>query len=349
MNLPPEIFDAGLSSSEFKTIVAMHHLATPEGHVDVSKDELTILTGFSAETLRRSFRGLESAGLLETTRTKRNLGKWSRNVYRLISPSHSSVETGVLPSHKTEDNAPKPSPILVETGHSPSHSSVRSTASSNSDSSNEVITTEVNTSYLLGDASVPTKEVLVEKWRPKGEDTTGDDSLGGFGLFEDEVARKQPQNRVDKRDVRTRWNRPEDEWTPGDVAAEFSHRLSLHYPMTPALINTKDIRGALARWRKQYGITPQIEMEIMRMFFEDSRNYREADKKASQVHTWFLKMFKTHMRNAFDNLGLSYETEDTARTEVTDVLYASDGREFENNISGRSALKNYEERIAKNA
>ena len=68
MNLPPEIFDAGLSSSEFKTIVAMHHLATPEGRVDVSKDELTILTGFSAETLRRAFRGLESAGLLETTR-----------------------------------------------------------------------------------------------------------------------------------------------------------------------------------------------------------------------------------------------------------------------------------------
>jgi hypothetical protein len=347
MNLPPEIFDAGLSSSEFKTVVAMHHLATPEGRVDVSKDELTILTGFSAETLRRAFRGLESAGLLDTTRTKRNLGKWSRNIYTLVSPSHNSVETGVLPSHSSEENALSPSPILVETGHSPSHNSVRSTASSNSNKANN-LTTEVNTSYLLGDVTVPTKEVLVEQWRPRGEDTTGDESLGAFGLFEDEFAQKQPQAKIDKRDVRTRWKRPEEEWTPGDVAAEFSYRLSLHFPMTPALINTKDIRGALSRWRKQYGITPQIELEIMRMFFEDARNYREADKKASQVHTWYLNMFKTHMRNAFDNLGIEYET-NTASAEVTDVLYASDGREFENNISGRAALKNYEERIAKNA
>jgi hypothetical protein len=188
----------------------------------------------------------------------------------------------------------------------------------------------------------------VEKWRPRGEDTAGDDEIGGVGLFEDEALRKQPQAKIDKRDIRTRWKRPEDEWTPGDVAAEFSYRLSMHYPMTPALVNTKDIRGALSRWRKQYGITPQIEMEIMRMFFEDERNFRDADKKASQVHTWYLHMFKTNMRNAFDRLGIEYE-KDTPTQEVTDVLYASDGRTFENNIAGRSALKNYEERISKNA
>jgi len=345
MNLPPEIFDSNLTSSEFKTIIAMYHLASPEGLVDVSKDELTILTGYSAETLRRSFRGLENAGLLETQRTKRNLGKWSRNIYHLVSPSHNSVETGVLPSHNSEDLPAQPSHILVEIAGTPSHNSVWSTASSNSNSSK---TTKLNTSYLIGDASVPTKEVIVEKWRPRGEDTAGDDEIGGVGLFEDEALRKQPQAKIDKRDIRTRWKRPEDEWTPGDVAAEFSYRLSMHYPMTPALVNTKDIRGALSRWRKQYGITPQIEMEIMRMFFEDERNFRDADKKASQVHTWYLHMFKTNMRNAFDRLGIEYE-KDTPTQEVTDVLYASDGRTFENNIAGRSALKNYEERISKNA
>jgi len=347
MNLPPEIFDSKLTSSEFKTIIAMYHLASPEGLVDVSKDELTILTGYSAETLRRSFRGLENAGLLETQRTKRNLGKWSRNIYHLVSPSHNSVETGVLPSHISEDFTPQPSPILVEIAGTPSHNSVWSTASNNSNS-NSSKTTKLNTSYLIGDASVPTKEVIVEKWRPRGEDTAGDDEIGGVGLFEDEALRKQPQAKIDKRDVRTRWKRPEDEWTPGDVAAEFSYRLSMHYPMTPALVNTKDIRGALSRWRKQYGITPQIEMEIMRMFFEDERNFRDADKKASQVHTWYLHMFKTHMQSAFDRLGIEYE-KDTPTQEVTDVLYASDGRTFENNIAGRSALKNYEERISKNA
>jgi DNA-binding MarR family transcriptional regulator len=88
MNLPPEFFATELTATEFKVVVSLYHLSGPEWLVEATTDELGVLTGYSAESLRRAFRGLEKAGLLDTVRTKRNFGKWSKNRYQLVLPSH---------------------------------------------------------------------------------------------------------------------------------------------------------------------------------------------------------------------------------------------------------------------
>jgi hypothetical protein len=118
MNLPPEFFATELTATEFKVVVSLYHLSGPEWLVEATTDELGVLTGYSAESLRRAFRGLEKAGLLDTVRTKRNFGKWSKNRYQLV-----------LPSHNTVDSEPEPSLVSVGWSEPPSHKSVGSTRS----------------------------------------------------------------------------------------------------------------------------------------------------------------------------------------------------------------------------
>lgn len=188
------------------------------------------------------------------------------------------------------------------------------------------------------------------RWYPKGEDTTGDDSIGGFGLFEDEKPAVQKMSlSTDARDPKTRGRRPQENWTPSDVAAEFAFLLGKKHPYLPGLVQSRELRGALAQNRKKYGITAVIEMEIVRMFLADARMHADAEKNPQYLHRRLLKMFNTHMDEALHNLGMptrkqlsNVEVDDGERSEY---VYASDGREFDNSIVGRKSLTRYEEKL----
>jgi hypothetical protein len=75
------------------------------------------------------------------------------------------------------------------------------------------------------------------------------DNLAGFGLVEPKDA---PQPKIRKSDPKTRGRRPEHEWTPMDVAAEFSFQVGRKYPLLPGTVSVKTLSGALAKFRKQY-------------------------------------------------------------------------------------------------
>jgi hypothetical protein len=333
MNLPEEAFSTSLTASEFRTLVAICHLMPSGGVLRVSHKELGILTQSSPNTLSRAVQGLVKAGLLSVEQSRRNLGKLSTNVYKLTAPSIKNGERVVTQS-STKNGVP-----------------THDYSSSNSSNSNENYSNS-NESITSPDGEVVLKEVPVGKWVQYGEDTSGDDEIGGFGLFDDEkpaVEKKKLRN--DKRDPKTRGRRPEHDWTPNDVAAEFSFLLGRKFPLLPGLVHVGKLGGALARNRKQYGITAPIELEVMRMFLSDSRNFHQAMDQPHFLYRKFLRMFTTHLDEALRNLGLPpRHTEgmpDTANAMVEEYVFASDGTKFDNSMFGRQELDDYERKLGK--
>jgi len=313
MELDPSIL-LGLDPKELRTFIALHQLANKKGVVDASMVVLGELTGYTRESLRLAIRSLEKKDLVATLRKKRNGGKLSRNIYTLYPCQENLASTG--DSHISK---PGVNVFLYDLN---SHS---------------------------GHVTMPNqKEIIVERWKPKGEDTTGDDEIGGVGLFADEKpAAVKHKLSTDKRDPKTRGRRPEEEWTPADVAVEFSYQLAKKYPYLPGLLNTGQLRGALAANRKKFGITAVIELEILRMFMGDPSKHRLDQPKL--IYKYFLRMFTTHMDKALSNLGMPTRNQlanvDIDTEPVDLYLYASDGRTFDNSMYGRKALAEYEKKL----
>jgi hypothetical protein len=315
-----------LDANALRTLLALRHLSLEDGSVNASMDDLGILTGYSRPTLSRAVSALKDVGLLEVVRSKRNLGKLSYNKYQL------------LPCIKSETLSSEPC--------------IKNETSTTGTSSNDSYTGTSTYMYDLDSQVKKYREVTVanEKWRPRGEDVAGDDEVGGVGLFEDEKpAVVKHKLSVDKRDPKTRGRRPEHEWTPADVAVEFSYLLTRKYPYLPGTFKTSPLRGALAGNRNKYGFTAIIELELLRMFMGDSRNHHDAEKQPEMLYKRYLKMFFTDdMNKAHVNLGLPSRKElyeDVSVEENAEFVYASDGREFDNSITGRKALERYEEKL----
>jgi hypothetical protein len=322
--------------SEFRTLVALCHLAASDGSVEVSLEELGILTHSSRESLRRALRGLEDQKFIRTGRTRRNLGKLSTNKYVLC---HKNEAWLAHPSHKNEAST---------------HDQVvpRGISSITTSSNNDNNYSNCNESITSPNGEVSFKEIVVSKskrWVPAGEDTSGDDELVGVGLFPDEQPTAKSTLSTDKRNPKTRGRRPESEWTPNDVASEFSFMLGRKFPLLPGLVNVRNLGGALARQRKDYKITAVIEMELMRMFFDDPRNLRDAEKTPHHLFKRYLRMFTTHLDEALHNVGLpprsTLDMPDTVSAMVDEYIYASDGRKFDNSMPGRAALQRYERKL----
>jgi len=348
MEQPDELLLLSLEPVEARTLLALRHLASSERLVEATTESLGELTGYSPASLRRGLRGLEKAGLVETTRTKKEFGKFAQNRYKLTQPP--------LTDKRWE---PKPSLTDDSVGQEPSLTDERSTHGQVVDIANIDIPTSSHTVYNYSDSHMRKKkykEVRVgsERWKPKGEDTSGDDDIGGVGLFDDEKpAAVKHKLSTDARDPKTRGRRPQENWTAADVAVEFSFQLSRKYPYLPGTFQTSPLRGALAKNRKQYGITPLIELEILRLFLGDARNHKDAEQKPDLLYKRYLKMFQTHMSEALKNLGMPSMKDmadtDVAREEVDEYVYASDGRSFDNSIPGRRMLEKYEDKLARNA
>ncbi len=310
MSIPEEIFSLPLRHSELKTFVAIYRTSV-DGVSDISTEELKSQTGYSTETLRRAFRALESHGVIVTERTKKSYShvysnRYSNNRY------HVKLWSSVVGSSSD-------------------------TGSSNYNTVGKTVGKE-DTAYLLMPQAAETEAGAMVGW--KNED---DDSVGGFGLFEEEVEEKVASKvkPPSKRDPRTRGRRPIEDWTVYDVASEFSFRLGRKFPYSPGLVNVQAISGALRQWRNAHGITPTVEVEIMNSFFADDRNYLGADKNPEQVHKWYLRMFKTEMADTLINFGIHADA-DPDSTKPEEFVYASDGKRFDNSNFGRRERDRYE-------
>jgi DNA-binding MarR family transcriptional regulator len=308
VNLPEYFFTKQLTSTEFRVLATLLHVSR-NSVADISLDELGLLTDLKREALRRAIRGLEGHGVLRTERRKRNLGYKSYNRY--FVGEHLENEALVEEEQCLEKEASTVDCLTI-------------------DSVNYLTVVKKNTSYSFAKTGG-------KMHYTRGEDTSGDDNIGGFGLFEEEVAK--PKGRpVSKKDPNTRLWRSEEEWTPTDVAYEFTRMLAKKNPMTPGLVNANKLAGALRGYRAKGYTTAVIELALVRQFFEDPYNYRDALENSGAIIGRFLNTFKTDL----SQVGVS---------EVSDIdefVYASDGRQFDNSIAGRKSMQRHEERAAQN-
>lgn len=325
-----EKFFTPLSAAEYRLLDTLCLLST-NNVVKASMAELARYTQSSEESVRRALRGLESKELIATTRTKRNLGKLSYNEYRLISPSHKNVGL-TSPSHNL-----------------PAHKNVGSTAvTGNISNISNYLKVNKTTSYLVPSGTKGEEKrksfIVVNKW-------TDDDQVGGFGLFDDEIAAKVAGPKPSKRNPKTRHQRPQEEWTAADVASEFSSRVYKAIPGVPNLVNTEKVRGALSKIRKDFDSNALIELEIMKIFFEDPWLVRQGKENPQWIAGRFLKMFTQHFDQALRNLGLpprETPNEQDVTIDVAEFVYASDGRRFDNSMPGRAAMSRYEDKLRRN-
>jgi hypothetical protein len=297
--------------------------------------ELSRYAQSSEESIRRALRKLEQLELVKVERTKRNFGKYSYNRYIMTSPSHKNVGSTVIsPSHKN-----------VDLPFSPPHKNVGSTADY-SDSNNLHIENKTTSYFMFGPEHKKKKEVIVVSgWQDDDSD------LAGFGLFDDEVPASQKKAPVSKRSSKTRNQRPQEDWTALDVAAEFSSRVYQKLPGAVNVVNTIKLQQIIAKNRKQFNLNPIIELEVMRLFFEDHWFRTESRKNPHFIQGRFLKFFTSHLSAALKNLGmhsdLSMTEEDAMSSKAADFVYASDGTPFDNSMPGRKDLAMYEEKLRK--
>jgi hypothetical protein len=321
VRIPHEAYTANLTDYQFRLLATICHLAGSEGRLKASAAELGISTGNVHEkTVRRGLIALEEAGFIKRTRTKRANGYRGIDLLDITSPS------GTLESHSLGD-------ANVRTSHdykSRSHITNKSLVPNSKDSNQlkDIRNTE----------GVSMKEIRVpmRKW----EDDS--DNLAGFGLVEE---RDAPQPKIRKSDPKTRGKRPEHEWTPMDVAAEFSYRVGKRYPLLPGTVNVRQLSGALSKFRKQYQTTPLIELELLKLFMADERNFQNIGDEAPHLYKLYLASFGKKMNQARENLGLNKVNAKVDTSVKVSTLTASDGKVFQNSLSGRAQLDRYEKKL----
>lgn len=334
MGQSDELLLLSLSANEARTLLAIRHLADRNGKAKVTMEELGMLTSYSRESLRKAIRGLEDRGVLITRRTKRNLGRLHTNEYELL-PQNLASEDQEAQENLASVDVFLPKKLASTAGTD----DIVTTSTTNSKS------IVLNTTYLIPSEARKEKKFKEVKVVSKWQDD--DDHIGGFGLLDGEVRASLKPVPVSKKNPKTRWQRPQDDWTPADVATEFSYRMYQKINNAPAMLNTADLRGALAAYRKRYNTNATIEMSVMEKFFGDARIWGEAKKKPTVAHKIFLRLITTETGNVLDELGMNDEPE-VAKPASSNYVYASDGTRFDNSVPGRVNLKRYEERLRVN-
>ena len=164
-----------------------------------------------------------------------------------------------------------------------------------------------------------------------------DDNLMGFGLLDGEVSGQKSKPTV-KKNPKTRHQRAKEEWTPADVAAEFSWRIYDKVRGIPNMINTKTLTILLAKNRRDFGITAVTELELLDKFIGDERNLIAVKRQPSKT----INIFMVFITN---NVNKISQTSQVVIEEENSNLIASDGKTFDNTIIGRAALERYESKL----
>ena len=315
MTLPSEILDADLSHFQFRLLVTLCHLASPEGVVETSVASLGRLTATKADShVRAALKVLEAKGLLVATRQKRNRGFYKESQYTLCSPLQRLW-------------MPQPPPLQQ-----------RTTPGTDGLVLQPIVIKSLVPNKPISNENIKilkvSEETMNKSWR---EEQAKDDAIGGVGKLDSEDSGPTPS----KKDTKTRGKRPKDQWTVRDVASEFSFLVGRKFPWLPGTVNVQNLAGALAKMRSTYQTTALIELELLKMFMADEKNFKDVGDEAPHLYKRYLAMFRTHMNKARANIGLVNPTDDIG----DEFVYASDGRAFDNNIVGRAALERYEKKL----
>jgi hypothetical protein len=75
-------------------------------------------------------------------------------------------------------------------------------------------------------------------------------------------------------------------------------------------------------------------------------NFKNIGDEAPFLYKMFLASFGKKMNQARDNLGLNKITAKLDTTPSSATISASDGRTFQNSISGRAQLERHEKRLS---
>lgn len=319
-----ELVLLSLSPAELRVFLALRHTADRWSESHVSMEELTELTGYGRTSLSKAVQGLQDSGLISIQRTKRNYGRLSKNVYVL---PRSVDRTSVEEEPRSPERTPTASNIAIEV--------VKTTKLSKPVDITTVTTVEEDTSYLLYGSAVKGKKL--NRW------TDDDDSIGGFGLLDGEVPAAQKTKPVSKADPKTRHQRPQSDWTPNDMASEFAARLYDKVRGIPGLVNIRKLAPILGKYRKERGTNALLELEVMDMMVIDQ--YVLGQVKRDPANAWkiYLRMLATHGQKALTNLAMDDTALDTDSEDK--YIYASDGRQFNNSITGRASLERHENKI----
>ena len=326
MEIPLEAYSAPITDFQFRLLATICRLSGSGGRLKASIAEIcNQMNNPSDRTVRRGVQALSEANLLQVIHGRKAGGHQDVSTYVVSSNDRLQPVTNVSLQTVTNDRT---------TGDyvSGGTNSQQSLVPNNQDS------------YKLKDLETVgfKKEIRVPMKRYEDD---GDD-LAGFGLIEPKDA---PQKKISKADPRTRGKRPEHEWTAMDVAAEFSYRVGKKYPLLPGTVSVKQLAGALSKFRKQYNTTPLIELELLRLFMADDTNFRNIGDEAPLLYKVYLSSFGKKMNQARENLGLAKVTSKVETTESAATLVASDGRVFQNSLSGRKQLERHEARLKETA
>jgi len=296
-----------LGPSELKILLTLEYFADSKGVADPTMEILSKVTGYSRMQISRAIRTLVQEKYIEVQRLKRLDGFNHRNVYQLLSNTDVTVISA-----------------------QPSQSNMKVTSTTNKALVIK-IDKALDTTYLMEG-----EKKVVNRWKDDDED------LAGVGLIEDKPAQtKKPS----KREPKTRHSRPIEEWTPADIATEFSYRVYQALPGIPGVVNTRSLWGALAKNRKKFGVTSVLEYELLEKYFADQRNITSLKQAPAYAHAKFLTFITNNIQSVASDLGLEDVPEDMPVVEAPNkYIYASDGRRFDNSLPGRVALKQYENR-----
>ena len=326
MKIPESAFSSDLTDYQFRLLSYLCLKSDLEGRLKVSVIELGRSTGKDSDrTVRTALQALERGGWISRTKSRRANGFQGIDTYQ-ITQNYRTTEVVSTSDYRT------------------SHSNVTNSSDSNTVDIQLVPSSHNTNSNQIKDLKprLHKRKVVVSVKRY----TDDGDDLAGFGLVE---PRDKPQAKISKADPRTRGKRPEHEWTSMDVAAEFSFKVGRKYPLLPGTVNVRQLSGALAKFRSQYQTTPLIELELLRLFMADDRNFRDVGDEAPFLYKRYLASFRTHMNQARQNLGLkrleSVEFDETPRSASVGTLTASDGRTFKNTLTGRTQLERHENRL----
>lgn len=320
-----ELLDADLSHNELRILLTLCKY-------DASIDQTAIADELSLDrtTVYRATKKLVDKGLIKVSRSKRNLGKLYKNVYIICVPSH--VANHVAPDATSEPKT------------EPHHVAPTATSTAGISGINNYLIENKTTSYFARTETRPkTKEIVLRGWQDD------DAELGGFGLFDDEVPASQKQTPISKRSSKTRFQRPQEDWTALDVAAEFMSRVYDKLPGISVPINTVQLQKVIAKHRKEYDITSLIELELMKLFFDDYWFKNKAKYNPRYIMPSFLKFYNTHLSVALENLGIdshkSIPESEVFSSKAAEFVYASDGTAFDNSMRGRKRLVEYEKAL----
>lgn len=318
MEIPQSAFLANLTDYQFRLLAVLCHKSGSEGRFKGSLAELGTSTGnVSEKTVRRGLKGLEEAQFIKRIPTKRANGYRGMDIYEMMDKNVQQV------------------PEIVDKNVHASRG-----YKSRSSMANKLLVPNSHNSNQLKESKTEgfTKEIIIpmRKWEDDGDD------LAGFGLVEE---RDAPQPKIRKSDPKTRGKRPEHEWTALDVASEFSFRVGRKYPLLPGTVNVRQLAGALSKFRKQYDTNALIELELLRLFMADERNFKNVGDEAPLLYKLYLASFKTKINQARENLGLKKINAVLEPVVKMGTLVASDGLVFQNTIAGRAQLERYEKKL----